>query len=112
MTAITLKQLTSFDFAIGIGYLPVYVNPETLAYVQPRRRQDVLDGTLLYFNVDGGVLAVREDIDLVLAILAGRPYDRERQTYVPCSGCGLRNYETTDPTWNCPDFPACADVLP
>jgi hypothetical protein len=84
MTAIVLKRLTSFDFAVGVGYAPVYVNPAQLAYVQARRRrspvdqdQDVLDGTLLYFQQEGGVLAVREDIDEVLAILAGRDYDRE-----------------------------------
>ncbi len=27
--------------------------------------------------------------------------------YVACSGCGLRNYETDDRLWNCPDFPKC-----
>ena len=79
MSAIVLKKLTSFDYAVGIGYVEVWVNPGTLAYVQPRRRQDTLDGTLLYFNVDGGLLAVREDVDEVLAILAGRDYDREQK---------------------------------
>jgi hypothetical protein len=79
MSAIVLKRLTSYDYTVGVGYVPVYVNPCQLAYVQPRRRQDTLDGTLLYFNVDGGVLAVREDIDEVLAILAGRDYDREHK---------------------------------
>jgi hypothetical protein len=86
MTAITLKRLTSFDFAVGVGYVSVYVNPSQLAYVQPRRRRsptnqdaDVLDGTLLYFQQEGGVLAVREDIGEVLAILAGRDYDREHK---------------------------------
>lgn len=31
---------------------------------------------------------------------------------VPCAGCGVRNYETDDPTWNCPDFPKCGQEIP
>ena len=37
--------------------------------------------------------------------------DLDEQGYVPCSGCGTRNYETTDPHWNCPDFPNCAEAV-
>jgi hypothetical protein len=67
-------RLTSFDFAVGHGYLDVWVNPAQLAYIQPRRRADpkgdrhVLDGTRLFFQQEAGVLDVREPIDQVLAI--------------------------------------------
>ena len=33
------------------------------------------------------------------------------RTYVPCTGCGLRNYDTDDPLWTCPDFPKCRAIL-
>ena len=66
-------RLTSFDFAVGIGYLDVFVNPAHVAYVQSRRRTrgecQELDGTLLYFQQDAGVLAVREPTDEVVAML-------------------------------------------
>jgi len=74
----TLCCLTSFDFAQGIGFLPVWVNPAHVAYVQARRRhdtneeRDVLTGTLLYFQQEAGVLAVRESVDEVLAALQVR----------------------------------------
>ena len=68
-----LIRLTSFDFAVGIGFLEVYVNPAHIAYLQPRRRidsrneQHVLDGTRLFFQQEAGILDVREPIDEVLA---------------------------------------------
>ena len=78
-----LIQLTSTDYAVGVGYVPVYVNVARVAYVQPMRRRhpddddkDVLSGCRLYFDQDD-VLTVREDIDVVLALLEGRDYDRE-----------------------------------
>lgn len=37
---------------------------------------------------------------------------RGESDYVACSGCGLRNRDTRDRFWNCPDFPNCrASVL-
>lgn len=33
----------------------------------------------------------------------------EYLSYVPCSGCGLRNYNTDNPLWQCPDYPKCAE---
>jgi hypothetical protein len=83
--SLDLTRFTSFEYGQGLGYLPVYVNPTQIAYVQPRRRYDgktdrhSLDGTLLYFEQEAGVLAVREDIDEVLALLAGHDYDREHK---------------------------------
>lgn len=65
-------RFTSFDYAEDVGYLPVYVNAAQLAYVGPRRSFDssAVDGTLLYFQQEAGVLAVREDLDDVLEALA------------------------------------------
>lgn len=73
-----LKRFTSFDYGVGIGYLEVFVNPAHVAYVQPRRRfesktdRHSLDGTLLYFQQEAGVVAVKEDIGLVVATLTSR----------------------------------------
>jgi hypothetical protein len=75
MTSVSLKRLTSFDYAVGIGYLEAWVNPGTVAYVQPRRHYDSktdrhsLTGTLIYFQQEAGVLAVKEPIGQVVALL-------------------------------------------
>jgi len=72
---VTLKRLTTFDFAVGIGYLEAWINPIHVAYCEPRRRYDSksdthsLDGTLLYFQQEAGVLAVKEDVGYVVAVL-------------------------------------------
>jgi hypothetical protein len=76
--SLCLKRFTSFEYGQGIGYLEVFVNPAHVAYVQPRRRYDSktdrhsFDGALLYFQQEAGVLAVREDIGLVVASLTSR----------------------------------------
>ncbi len=76
MTSVSLKRLTSFDYGQGIGYLEVWVNPSTVAYVQSRRRYESktdrhsLDGTLIYFQEEAGVLAVKESIGQVVAVLS------------------------------------------
>lgn len=81
--SLRLTRMTSFDYGQGLGYLPVYVNPVQIAFVQPRRQYDsktdrhLLTGTRLFFQQEAGVLDVREDIDEVLALLAGHDYDRE-----------------------------------
>ena len=75
MSGPVLKRFTSFDYAVGIGYLEVWVNPGTVAYIEPRRRYDSkddrhsLDGTLIFFQQEAGVLAVREDVGYVVAAL-------------------------------------------
>lgn len=72
---VTLKRFTSFDFGVGLGYLEVWVNPAQIAYVQPRRRYDSktdrhsLDGCLLFFQQEAGVLAVRDEMGYVVAAL-------------------------------------------
>jgi hypothetical protein len=71
----SLIELTSFDYVQGVGYLPVYVNAMHVAYIQSRRGYnsqidcDELAGTLLYFQQEDLVLAVRESVDEVLAVL-------------------------------------------
>lgn len=77
MTSVTstLRRFTSFDYAQGIGYLPVWVNAAQIAYVQARRQYDtkndrhLLTGTRLFFQQEAGVLDVREPVDEVLAAL-------------------------------------------
>lgn len=75
---LSLKRFTSFEFAVGIGYVEAFVNPNQVAYCQPRRRYDTkydkhsYDGTLIYFQQEAGVLAVKEDIGLVVAMLTSR----------------------------------------
>jgi hypothetical protein len=76
MNSVSLKRLTSFDYAMGIGYTEAWVNPLTVAYCQPRRRYDSktdchsFDGTLIYFQQEAGVLAVKEPIGQVVALLS------------------------------------------
>jgi hypothetical protein len=75
MHSVSLKRFTSFEFGMGLGFIEVWVNPAQIAYVQPRRRYDSkddrhsLDGTLLYFEQEAGVLAVKEPIGQVVALL-------------------------------------------
>ena len=73
--SVTLKRLTSFDYGQGLGYLEAWVNPSTVAYCQPRKQYESksdrhsLNGTLIYFQEEAGVLAVREPIGQVVATL-------------------------------------------
>jgi len=69
----TLKRFTQFAFGHDNQCPEVWVNPTHVAYVQPRivvrARSEVADGTLLYFQQEAGVLAVREPIGLVVSVL-------------------------------------------
>jgi ssDNA-binding Zn-finger/Zn-ribbon topoisomerase 1 len=38
--------------------------------------------------------------------------ERDQEDYAVCSGCGLRNHDTRDPFWNCPDYPNCRASVP
>jgi hypothetical protein len=75
MNSVSLKRLTSFDYAVGIGFTEAWVNPAVVAYVAPRKRYDSksdrhsFDGTLIYFMEEAGVLAVKEPIGQVVALL-------------------------------------------
>ena len=103
------KRFTSFDFAQGIGYVEVFVNPVQIAYVQPRRRYDSkcdthsLDGTLLFFQQEAGVLAVREDVGLVMASLQSKGgvcrscYQELPQAWMSvCDECRCTRYNGVD----------------
>jgi hypothetical protein len=76
MNSVTLKRLTSFDYGQGIGFLEAWVNPAQVAYLEPRRTYDTktdrhsLTGTLIYFQQEAGVLAVKEPIGQVVAMLS------------------------------------------
>ena len=75
MTSVTLslKRFTGFFHSPTFPKPEVWVNPSVIAYAEPRivmrHSAEVVDGTRLYFNVDGGVLDVREDVGYVVAVL-------------------------------------------
>jgi hypothetical protein len=75
MSSLTLKRFTSFDYAMGIGFTEAWVNPAVVAYVAPRKQYDskadrhCFNGTLIYFQQEAGVLAVKEPIGQVVALL-------------------------------------------
>ena len=79
--SISLKRFTAFAWGHDNVAPETWVNPAQIAYIQPRivtrGHAEATDGTLIYFQQEAGVLAVREDIDEVLAVLAGDDYDRE-----------------------------------
>jgi hypothetical protein len=73
MHSVSLKRLTGFAWGHDNTAPEVWVNPAQIAYVQPRvvmrNRTECPDGTLLYFQQEAGVLAVRESIGHVVALL-------------------------------------------
>jgi hypothetical protein len=87
--SVSLKRFTSFDYAVGIGYLEVWIQPGNVAYVQPRRRSlgdsHVLDGTRIYFQQEAGVLDVKEPIGAVVALLGSGNGSICRDCYEPLS---------------------------
>jgi hypothetical protein len=70
---IILKRFTAFALGHDQTAPEVWVNPVQIAYLQPRivtrGHAEVTDGTLLFFQQEAGVLAVREDVGLVVAML-------------------------------------------
>ena len=71
--ALTLKRLTGFAWGHDNPAPEVWVNPVQIAYVEPRvvmrHSVEVTKGTTLYFQQEAGVLAVREDVGYVVAVL-------------------------------------------
>jgi hypothetical protein len=122
MHSVSLKRFTSFDFAMGIGFVEAHVNPDQVAYVQPRRRYDSktdrhsYDGTLLYFQQEAGVLAVKEDIGYVLAVLQSGKGGVCRECYqildeswsTLCTDCCRNRHNGIDEDYEA----ARADLLP
>ena len=76
MSGVTLKRLTGFSFSSSRPELQrpeTWVNPAQIAYCQPRfvvrGREEVIDGTRLFFQQEAGVLDVREPVGFVVALL-------------------------------------------
>jgi hypothetical protein len=73
MSTVVLKRFTQFAFDHDNKAPEVWVNPATIAYVAPRcvsrGHGERVDGTLIYFQEEAGVLAVRESIGHVVAAL-------------------------------------------
>ena len=76
----TFKRFTQFAFGHDNVAPEVWVNPSTIAYVSPRiitrGHAETVDGTLLYFQQEAGVLAVREPIAEVVDALSGASWRR------------------------------------
>jgi len=77
----TFKRFTQFAFGHDNPEPEVWVNPATIAYCTPRiitrgKGTESVDGTLLYFQQEAGVLAVREPIAEVVDALSGASWRR------------------------------------
>jgi len=106
--SITLKRFTGFAYGHDNPAPEVWVNPLQIAYVQPRLRTrghaESSDGTLIYFQQEAGVLAVREPIGLVVAALQSGKNGLCRDCYevLPeswmslCSACRLHSHDGVD----------------
>src|SRR5215831_19474462 len=84
---LTLKRFSGFAYGHDNPAPEVWVNPQQIAYVEPRviRRggDDCTDGTRIYFNVDSGVLDVRESIGPVVSTLQSGKGSICRDCYTP-----------------------------
>jgi hypothetical protein len=71
--SLALKRFSQFAWGHDNVAPEAWVNPAQVAYVAPRivtrGHAEATDGTLLYFQQEAGVLAVREDIGYVVAVL-------------------------------------------
>jgi hypothetical protein len=77
MSGLQLKRLTGFAYGHDNQAPEVWVNPQHIAYLEPRVvargcGREQTEGTNLYFQQDGGLLAVRESIGHVVALLGSR----------------------------------------
>ncbi|HYW90440.1 MAG TPA: hypothetical protein VFB50_21905, partial [Chloroflexota bacterium] len=74
MSGLILKRLTGFAYGHDNAAPEVWVNPQQIAYLEPRVVSrglglEEVSGTRLYFQQDAGVLDVRESIGQVVALL-------------------------------------------
>jgi hypothetical protein len=99
--SIVLKRFSVFAYGHDNVAPEVFVNPAQIAYVQPRiitrGHAEATDGTLLYFQQEAGVLAVRESIGLVVATLQSGKNGL-------CRDC----YEVLPESWMSPARPAAS----
>jgi hypothetical protein len=73
---IVFQRLTQFAWGRDNTSPEVWVNVAQVAYVAPRivmrGGSEAQDGTLIYFQQEAGVLAVRESVGHVVALLTSR----------------------------------------
>jgi hypothetical protein len=119
MASLTLKRLTQFAWGHDNSAPEVWVNPAQIAYVSPRLvtrgKCEQTDGTLLYFQQEGGVLAVREPTGLVIASLQSRGgtcrdcYQALRESWMSvCDDCREHRHNGVDEDYEA----ARADLVP
>jgi hypothetical protein len=108
MTGLALKRFTQFAWGHDNTAPEVWVNPQQIAYCSPRvitrGHTDGIDGTLLYFQQEAGVLAIREPIGLVVATLQAGKSGICRDCYQPlheswmsvCDDCRQRRHDGID----------------
>jgi len=75
-----------------------------------------MSGLMSTQSADGGKGSLWLAVNSGVAIECEHGYDvcpecDAEDPYVPCPGCGLRNYKTDDAFWVCPDYPKCAEPL-
>jgi hypothetical protein len=120
MSSTSLKRFTAFAWGHDVVAPEVWVNPAHIAYVAPRvvtrGHAECFEGSLLYFQQEAGVLAVRESIGLVVSTLqSGRGgvckdcYQPLRESWMSvCDDCREQRHRGIDEDYEA----AYADVGP
>jgi hypothetical protein len=108
MSGLVLKRFSQFAWGHDNVAPEAWVNPEQIAYVAPRivmrGHAEAVDGTLLYFQQEAGVLAVREPIGYVVSMLQSGKQGICRDCYevLPeawmslCSACRCQKHDGVD----------------
>jgi hypothetical protein len=108
MSGLTLKRFTGFAFGHDNQCPEMWINANKVAFVEQRivkrGRAEVADGTRIYFDVDGGVLDVREPIGLVVSTLQSGRGGACKDCYTPlpqswmsvCDDCREHRYNGVD----------------
>jgi hypothetical protein len=84
---LVFKRFSQFAWGHDNVAPEVWVNPAQIAYISPRivtrGHAECTDGTLLYFQQEAGVLAVRESIGLVVSTLQSGQQGICKDCYTP-----------------------------
>ena len=108
---LVLKRFTGFAYGAANPAPELWINPAQIAYVEPRivrrGRDDEVCGTRVYFNVDGGVVDVRESIGHVVALLSSGSGSICRDCFAPlpdswmslCDQCRDARHQGVDNDW-------------
>jgi hypothetical protein len=87
MSGLDLKRLTGFANGATNPAPELWINVQQIAYCEPRvvrpGRDDEICATRIYFNLDGGVVNVRESIGHVVAPLSSCRGSICRECYTP-----------------------------